>query len=56
MIYDEIVSWPFLTCVEVSFFLFTCCEGVGQLVFGFLSVETLAYVAVDLLCLWEEMS
>lgn len=33
-----------------------CCEGAIQLVFRSFSERIVLYVAVDLLCLWEEVS
>ena len=44
---------PVLLCVFLSF---TLCVGIAQLVFGYVPEETIPYVAVDLVCLWEEVS
>ena len=52
--------WPdcVLVCpthFDVGFFSSAQCEGVTQLLFGFLPMEIVPYVAVDSVCLWEEM-
>lgn len=38
------------------FFSFTQCVKVAQLVFGFLTEGTVPYIAVDLVCPWQEAS
>ena len=46
------LSYPF----RCEFFSSMWCVGVAQLVLGFLSEEIVLYVAVDLVCLWDEVS
>ena len=43
------------TCFNVGFYSFTQCVGATQLVMGILSVEIVLYVAVGLMCPWEEV-
>lgn len=49
--------WCFsLSYLSVGFFYFVQCEGIAQVVLGFLLKETVPYLAVDLMCLWKEVS
>lgn len=52
-VYSEIVSQHFL--LAVGFFLFTQCVGVTQLSI-FFPEKVVPYVAVYLVCLYEEVS
>lgn len=49
-------SYLSLSHFSVSLFSFAQFEGVGQLVFRSFSEDIVPYVAVDLVCLWEEVS
>lgn len=52
-VYDDILSQPLLPswiCV-----LFSQCVGATQLIFVFPSEEIVPYVAVNLVCPWEEV-
>lgn len=53
-VYRKIVSLPLLPILVWSFSLFTCCVEVAQLVSDFLSEGLVPYIAVGLVCLWEE--
>lgn len=55
-VYSEIVSWPLLTILTQLFSLFTQSLGVDQPILGCFLEETATYVAVDLVCLWEEVN
>ena len=44
-----------LTCFDIGVFSFSQCVGVAQLVSGSLSEGIAPCIAVDLVCLWEDM-
>lgn len=50
------MSQAFLLIFDVGIFSFTRCVGVTQLVSGFLSKVIALFIAVYLVCLWEQGS
>ena len=54
-VYGKNASQHLLPISMWVFFSFAQCVGVAHLVFGFLSEETVLYLATDLVCLWEEV-
>ena len=42
-------------CFDVSLFSFSQCVGAAQVVSGLLSEALVLYIAVDLVCPWEDV-
>ena len=55
-VYGKIVFQPLLLTLMWVFFSFAQYVGVAQLDFVFFSEEILSHIAVDLVCLGEEVS